>query len=598
MLQSLVSAGPPLQDLASWNSSKPERSEESKGSFEKTLSERMKPTVDKPQKVRSLDDTEEVKDTKEGRAEAPTPIAPREKKAVLARQKAIEKFMDSFESEFGIPPTRLVEAMAQLPAEKLDMNPTETVDAVIAQLDLTEEEEDRAKEMYLGLISDLGRIDRSAASLSMATVDADAIMDSQIKQRFMAAQEKKALLNNSLEQMNQKFWMRSAEAPLMNSQMNSPMGAQAPLVDSEGFDRGLDFSTDEAVDPFQIPLPKEGLPTEKSPSQLSAQSLMEDLQQTENAAAATPMPSPGMKPLKDMSMKEMSTAEMANPTAQKELTEAGLPKGNFKFDPNVAPAKGDQVVMSQQGRNPQMNLQGEGFSGKETASSTPDPKVGGKSGGKSFSVDASKMVEGLPTPSLKGDVSSNAAPSVTPVATPAVTEANQDANVRQLMNQAQYLIKKGGGEMNVKMSPEGLGQVQMRVVVSEGKVNVHMATDSKEAKQLIESGLSDLKSQLSAQKLSVDHVKIDVVGNTSADTASQNSTQSQTQKDGGQKQFWQQFQQNFGNGGQRDALYEVPGMKGYNNQKRRDPLAVGDAEVASKARRAIEGKGSGLDLVA
>ena len=36
------------------------------------------------------------------------------KKSQLAREKEIQKFMDSFESEFGIPPTRLVEAMAQL----------------------------------------------------------------------------------------------------------------------------------------------------------------------------------------------------------------------------------------------------------------------------------------------------------------------------------------------------------------------------------------------------------------------------------------------------------------------------------------------------
>jgi flagellar hook-length control protein FliK len=60
------------------------------------------------------------------------------------RQKAILKFMDSFESEFGVPPTRIVEAMANLDTAKQAASPEETADQVIGQLDLDDQDSDQA----------------------------------------------------------------------------------------------------------------------------------------------------------------------------------------------------------------------------------------------------------------------------------------------------------------------------------------------------------------------------------------------------------------------------------------------------------------------
>ncbi len=243
MLTSLSSVGPPLQDLPSWNSSGSGRNEEAKESFDQTLAQTMSsdkspqtgsrkvetpPTESRgraERRVQSQDDKEEVSSKKaQGRSETPL-----QKKATLARQKVIEKFMDSFEGEFGIPTTRLVEVMAELPAEELTKNPESTVDSVLAQLDLTDDQEDRAKEMYLTLISDLDRIDRAAVAPTLMPTDSMTFLNSQSKERFMMAQERKTLLNRSLDQMNEKFWMKSAQ-PAVPKSVNGEVAMAQPEV--------------------------------------------------------------------------------------------------------------------------------------------------------------------------------------------------------------------------------------------------------------------------------------------------------------------------------------------------------------------------------
>ncbi|MBV2168446.1 MAG: flagellar hook-length control protein FliK, partial [Bdellovibrio sp.] len=112
-----------------------------------------------------------------------------------------------------------------------------------------------------------------------------------------------------------------------------------------------------------------------------------------------------------------------------------------------------------------------------------------------------------------------------------------------------------------------------------------------------ESSLAELKTSLAAHKLSMENVKVDVVNSTSADTATQNQTNmnGQNQRDQA-RQFWNQFNENFGSQGRRESFTEMPNLKGYGNP-RRDPLQP--IETASKAgTRSVDGKGSGINLVA
>lgn len=122
-------------------------------------------------------------------------------------------------------------------------------------------------------------------------------------------------------------------------------------------------------------------------------------------------------------------------------------------------------------------------------------------------------------------------------------EDNREANIRDIMNQAQYLVKKGGGEVTVKMSPEGMGEVQLKVILENGKLNIQMQTQDRDVKKLVEESLSELKSGLAAHRLSLEHVKIDTVSATNTDNSAQmQSNLNQGQADGRAREFWGDLQ--------------------------------------------------------
>lgn len=127
-------------------------------------------------------------------------------------------------------------------------------------------------------------------------------------------------------------------------------------------------------------------------------------------------------------------------------------------------------------------------------------------------------------------------------------EENREANINEVMKQAQYLVKNGGGEVSVKMSPEGMGDVHLKVLLVDGKLNIEMQTQNKDVKKLIEESLSDLKSGLAAHRLSLEHVKIDTVSATNADNNTQfQSNLNHSGSDGRARDFWNEdsnFQMN------------------------------------------------------
>jgi flagellar hook-length control protein FliK len=122
-------------------------------------------------------------------------------------------------------------------------------------------------------------------------------------------------------------------------------------------------------------------------------------------------------------------------------------------------------------------------------------------------------------------------------------EAHREANISELMGKAQYLVQKGGGEVSVKMSPEGMGEVNLKVQLLDGKLNIEMQTQDKHVKKLIEDSLSDLKSGLAAHRLSLEHVKIDTVNATNTDNSAQmQSNQNQGGSEQGNREFWKDMQ--------------------------------------------------------
>ncbi len=588
MLQSIV--GPPLQgvaDLGSSERSKVDDLRDSKkagsDSFSEMLGAKEKESpprtttekvsgkaVERPErsdqsKVMRKDlelKTEKVQATKDDGAN-------KQAGGSSQRQKAILKFMDSFESEFGVPPTRIVEAMANLDVANQAESPEETIDQVIGQLDLEGEDVDEAKNMYMGLLAQLAKIDTNTTTprpLPDPNLGAMVAGNAMAQERATSALQKRQVLNQSLDGMNEKFWMKGDNARQAGVFQGDLADKIVQMNMQEKFAQPQDLSlmnVDETS--FAKDLKMQAPPV--TASQLEGVSeqvgdeteTLPELEKTSKESVPT---------------SEAKTAQVVEQAGQKDNFESfqqqqGQQRSEYSSD--TKGTRGDQRELSKAGE-------------KESFKNL-------------FAVDSSLSPQGLPPikqeNALPMGVVANA-----PTASSGISPSENEANVRQIMNQAQYLIKKGGGEMKVQMSPEGLGQIHMKVLVENGKVNVQMAAETNEAKKTLESGLSDLKNSLAAHKLSVDHVKIDVVNTTNAENNMQNQT---NQDQGGReqtRQFWNKFSENFGSPSQqREGFADIPNMRGYPRKRTDQPLEpVGTASIRRYA--GADNKGNGLNLVA
>ena len=121
------------------------------------------------------------------------------------------------------------------------------------------------------------------------------------------------------------------------------------------------------------------------------------------------------------------------------------------------------------------------------------------------------------------------------------------ANLKEILNQAQYLVTQGGGEVSVKMTPEGMGEVQLKIMMENGKMNLEMNTHDKNVQKLIQDSLSDLKSSLAAHQITVEHVtlnnKVNTVNDAQNTSSAQNFTDSQAHKNPQQSNQRDQRQQ-------------------------------------------------------
>lgn len=118
--------------------------------------------------------------------------------------------------------------------------------------------------------------------------------------------------------------------------------------------------------------------------------------------------------------------------------------------------------------------------------------------------------------------------AATQVSQPDAAKDAEAANLKEILNQAQYLVTKGGGEVSVKMTPEGMGEVQLKIMMENGKMNLEMNTHDKNVQKLIQDSLSDLKSSLAAHQISVEHVTLNNKISTVQDAQNAQSSQNFT----------------------------------------------------------------------
>ncbi|WP_377887344.1 flagellar hook-length control protein FliK [Alkalihalobacillus sp. R86527] len=146
-----------------------------------------------------------------------------------------------------------------------------------------------------------------------------------------------------------------------------------------------------------------------------------------------------------------------------------------------------------------------------------------------------------------------AKPLAEPLLQTSVKEEMPVVRARQLTNDFSQLldrmqVMKNGKEsqLRIKLAPENLGQLDIRLTTVEGKVTAHIATTTAAAKEMIEGQLHQLRQTFVQQGIQLD--KVEVV---------QQSSQSLLQD----QQSHQQGQQQFGQGKHRQekpsGQYEV-----------------------------------------
>jgi flagellar hook-length control protein FliK len=94
-------------------------------------------------------------------------------------------------------------------------------------------------------------------------------------------------------------------------------------------------------------------------------------------------------------------------------------------------------------------------------------------------------------------------------------------------NGIRQISLKGGGEMRVKLKPENLGELTVRVFTDGSRVSLKIQASDEQAKKVIEESMKFLKENLSAQNLVLSHVDLSVNGNqgSQAGNDSQNNNQ-------------------------------------------------------------------------
>ncbi|WP_413575960.1 flagellar hook-length control protein FliK [Bdellovibrio sp. HCB290] len=521
-------------------------------------------------------------------------------KRAANRQQAIKEFMDSFESEFEIPPTRLVEAMAELDDSQLKQSPEVTAQAVIDQLDLDDDQAEQATAMYASLLAQLQQMPQPQTPKPMPEMAAGIGMSQEhMQMRVAAAQEKQNQIGTAVDNLNKKFWMKQ-EAPAKATAMPDLGGSLASrmMMDDSAMKPEAEMPMEAAVPAPAAPEVAQQSLLDKLPPHLQGQmketmspALLAALAAKQAAAAAQQKTEGAVMEESSVELTDEFTKALEAPRMEKpqqmDLMKQAV---NGKVGPESFFQQENQGQSMMQNSAQQFMQQGM-TEGKDAAQEKLTTKAA------EFKSELMGL-ESLQAQPIKGE-SLKFDPAMAAMAPKApVNAAANEANVKQLMDQAQYLIKKGGGEVKVQMSSEDMGTIHLKVMLQDGKVNLQMQADSPEAKKTIESSLVDLKNSLAAHKLSVENVKVDVVNTTSADTATQNqnNTNGQGQRDQA-RQFWNQFNDSFGNQGRRESFTDMQPLRGYAG-KRRDPLQPIDTASVKAAPRTTEGKGSGLNLVA
>jgi hypothetical protein len=80
----------------------------------------------------------------------------------------------------------------------------------------------------------------------------------------------------------------------------------------------------------------------------------------------------------------------------------------------------------------------------------------------------------------------------------------------QIVQRAAVQLKNDQGEINIDLKPDFLGRVRMQILTENQQVSVRIVTELSAVRDMIETGLNQLKSELQSQGLQVERLEVAV----------------------------------------------------------------------------------------
>lgn len=482
----------------------------------------------------------------------------------LTRRVVWNDFLRKMKEDLDVDAQDVLEAFSNLSDEQLAQPPQDTVNAVVANLGLDGSQAALARKYFNELVT-------KTKSKSMG--EELATSGKQINLTLMSQREmQRKALDRGLEKMSQNFFMKNQ--PVMNQQVQNQPQAQSDdnmmvlgpngLVPAGSLAPGLASAAAATQAPVQAPVPSAQTAALEQMNNLKPQAKPVAQENNTLDEMVRQFLSPQAK-VETLRAGEMQAQPMAAVPAAAQASSAAAvaPQAAAQVAPGAISIDGLRAILGDSGRS----QDGDDDSSDQSQDISYMNQLGIQDHGKGAVVKGAEF---------QGELAKAGAP--------------QPMTVPELVDKAQILVHDGGGEMKVTMSPDGLGEVAMRVSVNDGKVQVQMVTESDEAKRMIERHVGELKGSLTQNNLHIDSIKVD--------TASNLGKQLEQQYHDAQRQMAHQTLEQFRQDqqGWRRSFFEVPAAKQYKGQADalRDVAAPGT--VSASARKSDAKRR--LDLVA
>lgn len=80
--------------------------------------------------------------------------------------------------------------------------------------------------------------------------------------------------------------------------------------------------------------------------------------------------------------------------------------------------------------------------------------------------------------------------------------------IQQVIERIKQAVNAGKSEVRLRLNPESLGEVHVRIISHQGQVTVRLLTDNPEVQKLVESGMGHLRSALAEQGVKVNQLHV------------------------------------------------------------------------------------------